>query len=314
VDTASVEVERPSGALGVSPAHEPADQADSTSSVYAVTLDCDTGGVLAPRWKAERYLSDAKFIQGAGRANRHLDGDTTFKEIRAVLDGLDEQETKEAPLVMHLMGHGFAATVPLSGIDSCMGNLLVQCKSCHDQRDAGTPDLCEVKPSLSSVAEGAEPGAHWRVLPPYTYRPFVARSCCTTHVASQDIMVTARHLKLLTVRVPLTEGNAQMLAMLAFRRLGGIIPPLTVTVRDKQLAQDYREGLRQFLGSVLDALGRLVLMVLAALSHLALVPSFLLVMLAVARHYGRRSESDDHMLPAPALQHQHRQGAVCLAV
>jgi len=98
-----------------------------------------------------------------------------------------------------------------------------------------------------------------------------------------------------------------------FEYLAATTVVATVTIRDKRLAHDYLAGLRRFLSGILVALRHLVVMIVAALSHLAQAPCFLLIMLAVARHYGRRGESDDRMLPAPALQPQRRQGAVCLA-
>jgi hypothetical protein len=87
---------------------------------------------------------------------------------------------------------------------------------------------------------------------------------------------------------------------------------IRVTTTSKQIAQDYQEGLRRFVDGILAALRLVIVAVLAALSHLATAPVFLLVMLATVRHYGYRGEPDGHFLPAPAAQPQRSLGAVRL--
>lgn len=282
--------------------HLPANEVDP--ALWAHIVPMQGGGAYVHGTgvgKTEHYLRNIGLAQRAGRVNRRLDGTTRLEEIRAVLDALDEQEAAGSALVLHL------APQP----DIVGPNLLIQCKSCHD-RLATPADLPTCDPLVSSAATiGAGPGTSWQVLPYYACRPFAIRSCCAARVVISEAVIAAVQIW----RMPPLNGvdRTSLLHEFFMQLCAAAVVPLTVTIQDKQLAQDYREGLRQLLGSMLDTLRNIAVMVLAALSHLAQAPPFQLVLIATTRHYGLRGDSDGHFLPAPALQGIPGWGAVCLA-
>lgn len=153
-------------------------------------------------------------------------------------------------------------------------------------------------------AAPTDDNARFRVLPTYAGRPFAlsAGACCrgSLPVITPETITTARA----------NSGDLDSIMKEIVVIARGVFG-LLVKTRDKRIAQDYREGLRRFLDGILAILRRVVVMVLAALSHSAVAPAFLLVILATVRHYGHRGEPDGHFLPAPALQ-PRSQGAVCL--
>jgi hypothetical protein len=149
------------------------------------------------------------------------------------------------------------------------------------------------------------PGAPWQALPYYANRPFAARSCCGARTITTEAVAAALTRKRARV-------HPTLLQLVRREHLRAVVP-LTVIIRDTQIAADYRQGLRCFVDVALDVLGRMLVMFLAALSHLAQAPSFLLVVLGAIRHYGRRGESDDH---APLITRMHpirHKGVACLA-
>lgn len=173
--------------------------------------------------------------------------------------------------------------------------------------------LTAAPPDASSGASASAPGvvdaaaddsAHYKVLLAYAIRPFAiaTRACCRASL--QTIMpdsITAAQAASGDVGSLLEE-----LLALARSAIG-----IRVTTSNKQIAQDYRHGLRRFVDGILAALRLVIVVVLAALSHLATALTFLLVMLATVRHYGHRGEPDGHFLPALAVQPQRSLGAVC---
>lgn len=281
--------------------HVPARVADSAPWSHLIPMQAGGTYVVGTGvGKTERYLRDIGLAQWTARVKR-------VREVtdlaHAALDALEEQEVSGSPLVLHLDGRRSNAMAP---------NLLVQCKSCHD-RLAAPADLPEREPLVLSVARAnAEPGAPWQALPYYTDRPFIARSCCGASTLTPEAVAAAvQHLKVPALR---TEGRMSSLRHEVIHMLIRVpIAPLTVTIRDEQLAQDYRQGLRGLVGGALEVLGRMAVMVLAALSHLAHVPSFLLVILGAMRHYGRRGESDGHFPLTLRVQPMTPRGAACLA-
>jgi len=207
-----------------------------------------------------------------------------------LLDGLDESEAEDGPLVLHFAGHGIrpAASRP----DVSVGNLLVECESWHYPKAAayGLPKSDGLVPS--SVHWHDEPGVPRQALPYDAPRPLTARSCCESSALTPEAVAAAQAREKLSAAN--AAGHMTLLHEFFHMQMREPVDSLTVIIQDKQVAQDYRQGLRCFVNVVLDVLGRMVVMILAALSRLAQTPSFLLVMLAVARHYGRRSEPDDH--------------------
>jgi hypothetical protein len=235
--------------------------------------------------------------------------DATLSAL-AFRERLNESEAEDGPLVLHLTGHGIrpAASRP----DLAVGNLLVECKSWYDPNAAayGLPKSDGLVPPW--VEWHDEPGAPWQALPHYAARPLTVSSCCGSSELTPEAVAAAQTRKKM-MPIPATAGKTEPLLHVA-TELWSVAPvSLTVIIQDKQIAEDYRQGLRCFVDVVLDVLGRMVVMVLAALSRLAQPPSFPLVMLAVARHYGRRGEPDDH---APLITRVHPirpPGAACVA-
>jgi hypothetical protein len=302
VDAVPVEPKDSGGIRFVYVAHEPTDVVGTSCWSQAFPT------------KMEYYLRSAiAHGQRPGRLNQLLDATMSAQEVRALVDVLDEQETEDSPLILRLTGHGTTAE---PRVDFVWGNLLFQCKE-HRLQAASKPDITEGDAAVSSSATDAEPGAPWQALPRYTDRPFIPRPCCGASVLTPEAVATAQSPKV-PVPAPMSsiefhEFAHRLMFDPVYRQLCAATAPLTVTIRDKQLAQDYRAGLRGLVGGMLDVLGRMIVMILAALSRLAQTPSFLLVMLAVARHYGRRGDGDAHALPASALQPKKQQGVVCLA-
>lgn len=296
-----------SGACFTCADHVPADEVDPGPWSHIVPMQAGGTYVLGTGvGKTDHYLRDIGLVQRAGRVNRVRDA---TDRAHAVLDALDEQEVAGSPLVLHLDGHRSSALAPQPGV--VRTNLLVQCKSCHD-RLATPADLTERDPLvLSAATVSAEPGARWQALPYYANRPFVGRSCCRASALTPEaVSVAVQHWK---TPVPRVVGGMSLLQELFPLRMRAPVAPLTVTIVDKQIAQDYRQSLRGLVGGVLEVLGRMLVMVLTALSHLAQVPSFLLVMLGAIRHYGRRGESDGHFPLTLRVQPMTPRGAACLA-
>lgn len=267
---------------------------------------CGTGGFLQAAIDALRV--------GRGRDHLNRLQGATYR-AHSVFDALDEQEAEDSPLVLQLEPQDNCW--PVRAADFIWNDLLIQCKSCHDHLDITTPDLPEYDAPAPQVVAPDALGACWQTLPRYTDRPFVPCSRCGESALTKETVAAARSPK---VPVPATMSRRELYELAIFvmcdpvyRQLCKIVAPLTVTIRDKRLAQDYRQGLRCFVDAVLDVLRRMVVMVLAALSHLAQAPPFLLVILGAIRHYGRRGESDGHSLLTLRVQPMTPRGAACLA-
>ena len=81
--------------------------------------------------------------------------------------------------------------------------------------------------------------------------------------------------------------------------LAGLYEPQPVTLFDYlDRLERLREHLLQRIDRCLTALRLALRLVLAACAHCPDVRSFVLVIVATSRHYGHRSEPDDHALPA----------------
>ena len=147
--------------------------------------------------------------------------------------------------------------------------------------------------------------ARFRALPAYAIRPF-ATSACACCRASLPVVTPET---ITAAQANSGDGGSIIEEFVAMARS---IVGIRVTTSNKQIARDYREGVRRFVDGILAVLRLVIVMVLSALSHSAVTPAFVLVMLATVRHYGHRGEPDGHFLPAPAAQPQRSLGAVCL--
>jgi serine/threonine protein kinase len=162
----------------------------------------------------------------------------------------------------------------------------------YDERRPAAVGRSAAKPYMavpSIPAFGADD--HRWELPPDAIWPFVIRSCCdgSTPGLSADIVGDAQ-----TVGAQVWSVGTEPRSLRVNR--WSTVVRLTVTIRDRQLVSDYREGLRRFLSALLALLLVVLAMVLAALSHQPQAPMFLLVMLRSIRRYGHRGDSDGHSL------------------
>jgi hypothetical protein len=74
-----------------------------------------------------------------------------------------------------------------------------------------------------------------------------------------------------------------------------------VSIRTAELARNYLVALLRLIDGILAAMYLVLVVVLAALMQQPLILTFLLILLAIARHYGHRGEPDGWVLPASAL-------------
>jgi hypothetical protein len=106
-----------------------------------------------------------------------------------------------------------------------------------------------------------------------------------------------------------TDGDAAADAILAQTRgnpfslfaAWGSGPPqavITLKVQVRLLVEDVRDGLLRFIDAILAAFSLVLVLLLAALAHRPAVTAFTLLLIAVARCFGRRGETDDLQLPA----------------
>jgi hypothetical protein len=154
------------------------------------------------------------------------------------------------------------------------------------------------------------PGAYWQALPTYGDRPFAVRNCCgKSSTALTRETVAAAHVPDRTL-VVWRAGYEEPTFHLSFRE---IVDSFTVTIRDKQLARDYRAGLLRLVDGILSALRLMLVRLLAALAHQAQATGFLLMLISAVRRYGRRGEPDHLPLPVSPLQPNRPWGAVRLA-
>jgi hypothetical protein len=288
MDVAPVEVKQHSGVQSAPAVLDPAGEVATPSplrpdplqggSTYVYNIGTGTG-------KTFLYVGMSDYAQKAGRVNRLRDATDLAHTVR---DTLNKHGAAENSLTLRIKAH----VGPIGRSDFESNGVFSLCMPSH--WDDG-------------------PGAPWQALPYYTNRPFVPRSCCGASVLTRELLAIGKTPRAPVCGIELHEFAHRLMWDPVYRLIYQPPAPLMVTIRDKQIAEDYRAGLRCLLVGVLDALGSLIVMFLAALAHLAQAPSFLLVMLAVARHYGRRGESDDHFLLTPRAQPMRPRGAACLA-
>jgi hypothetical protein len=248
-----------------------------------------------------------------GRANR-LILDTC--NVREFLGGLEPGEGDDNPEIryqVHLDIKPSNIVVPAGEprlIDSDVARCPVPERQWTTQRDSGwqgdfvyqAPAYDERRPAgvgspaakpYSAVPSIAALGvdARQRKLPAYAIRSFVIRDCCdgSTPGFSADIVGDAQTVDAQVWSVATEPWT------LSVNRWSTVVR-LTVTIRDRQLVSDYREGLQRFLNALLALLLLVLTMVLTALNHQPQAPTFLLVMLRSIRHYGHRGDSDGHSL------------------
>jgi hypothetical protein len=143
---------------------------------------------------------------------------------------------------------------------------------------------------------------HRRALPAYAVRPYLVQQCCLATPPFSTAMDVGGGSKSSAVTQELVWAHALASATMRF----------TVTFSDRQLFQDYKNGLLRLVDTLLASLLRMLVVLLAALAHQAIAPAFLLVMLRSIRHYGHRGEPDHLALPALAPTFDRRRGAVRL--
>jgi hypothetical protein len=261
------------------------------------------------------YTRVTDYSQTRGRLKRMLDDAVRAQRSVVALDGLDEAEDADHPLTLHFASHGRPESA--SGVDVMWGDIVSQCKSPQDRQAVSTAVLIEHEASVSSDSSAdAEIGSRWRALPLYGDQLLIPRTCCGTSTLTPEAVAAAVNHGLSAPPVPVMESDDVLrLSMYLHFALPQRFAPLTVTatIRDKRFVQEYREGWRRFLGGVLSLLRLMVVRLLTALSHLAWTPSFVLVMLATARRYGRRGDGDSHPMSAPTWHLIRPWGAARLA-
>jgi hypothetical protein len=311
---------------------EPPDKAHGSSWVHARSKDWVGEEAVYLVGSAGDPVPVSRVIDYNGHLKDLLDATYRAQSTMRVLDGLDEHEDADRPLILHFSGHMRPA--PVSQVDLVLDNLLLQCKSSHDALgtewsapskilfsgactaaplrllhlsacDSAAPD-----PAASDVDD--EIGARWRALPHYRDWSFAPRTCCGTSTLMPEAVGVAMNGDVIASPVPAMD-SLRTSSLHEYMHLLVPFAPITATILDKRFVQDYREGLRRFLGGVLALLYVMVVTLLAALSHLARTPAFLLVMLATARRYGRRGDGDSHLMSAPTWHPIRTRGAACPA-
>jgi hypothetical protein len=152
---------------------------------------------------------------------------------------------------------------------------------------------------LNVLTSGTVPAVRRRqALPAYAIRPYLVQQCCLTAPAP--------------VGTGGGTGSGSLLRQLAYLQLlVSTTPSFAVTFGDRRQLQEYKAGLLLLVDAFLACLLRMLVVLLAALAHQATAPAFLLIMLATARHYGRRGDPDHLSLPVALIFDQQR-GAVRL--
>jgi hypothetical protein len=250
----------------------------------------------------------------ASRGSKRLSDITNEARLtRDLLDQLDEDESANALSALRFAANG--DTVRLGRHDLVItgpNNFVVaECKSFRDlPGDAALGGSDGERRRPDTMIADEEAGVHWRALPVYAQRPFTSEACCVRAVPALAPGVVVGPLVPAATAKPEDEWACILLYIHAE------YPPrvrLRVTTQNRRLVRDHREGLRRFLSGVLILLQFMVVTLLTALSHLARTPSFLLVMLATARRYGRRGDGDCHLMSAPTWHPRQRWGATRLA-
>ena len=264
--------------------------------------------------KTEQYMQFILDSLMAHKGPKRL-SDVTDQARRArdLLDRLDDDESANALSALRFAAPG--DTVRLGSHDLVIKGpndfVLIECKSFQGRREAAALEAGDgARRQSAALTADEEAGAHWRALPMYAPRPFTCKACCAATVpASASAAVVSPQAP-----APGATAADRWVYMLLY--IAVEYPPyfgFRITTQDRRLLRDYHEALRRFVLVFLVRLDRMAVTLRAALSHLAQAPTFLLVMLATTRHYGRGGDSDGHFLPTPVLQGIQRRGAVCLA-
>jgi hypothetical protein len=265
---------------------------------------CGTGGFLIAATNVLTAAHVLDFDPPRGSRKQLSDVLGRVSRVRGVRDTLDKQEAADGPLMLRISAD-LAHPAVVDHLKRIGVNL------CRDLSVAPPPDLPVSDAPVPWAANwDAEPGAPWQTPPYYATRPFAARSCCGSSALAPEAVTAAWNSPLLVL---MADSGPELIHLIDCMEIGAAATPLTVTILDRQLAQDYRQGLRCFVDVVLDVLGRMVVMILAALSQLVQAPSFLLVMLAAARRYGRRGEPDDHASLITRAHPIRHKGVACPA-
>jgi hypothetical protein len=313
VDAVPVE---PKGSSGIPYAGASADLTDQVSSLSgAHALPMQDGST---RITCGMGTGKTLFTFSLVRAISASKGPMTLSDItnevertQALLAELDEDESADALSALRFAANG--DTVRLGRHDLAVYGpnnfAVIECKSFHDPVRAAREDSDRGRRRPAALVVDEEAGAHWRALPAYTRRSFTLQACCTMSVPASVSNVIGPSVPEATSS---PEDEWACILLIICEKY----PPcasIRTTTQSRRLVRDYHEGLRRFLFRVLMILRSMAVTLLAALSHQVQAATFLLVMLAVARHYGRRGDGDGHVLPVPALQPKKQQGAVCLA-
>lgn len=317
MDAEAVEPEDASGAQFADVMYEPADAVDSPFRGLASPLPDD--GVLRSingppgmgKTSIIRSIMEALSSSQTGDPGKRLSLITHENQrVQQLLAELDEDEHADVLPALRFAANG--DTVRLGRHDLVITGpnnfVVVECKSFASPVRAALEDSDRGRRLPATLTADEQAGAHWRALPLYAQRPLTLQACCTMSVPTSVSNVVGPPVPEATIA--LEEEWACILLWIC-----EMYPPrasIRTTTQSRRLVRDYREGLRRFLVGVQLFLRSMAVTLLAALSHQTQAPTFLLVMLATARRYGRRDDGDVHALPAPALQ-PIGQGAVCLA-
>jgi hypothetical protein len=263
-----------------------------------VTVELPLGAGSNWAW-IERTIAAVSYVTPHhGRANRLIHATDNMATVHGALLALDDADCSIANL-NRLIGFG-ACTEPDIGWPDDLKPVL-------DTLPATEPAGSARAVVGSTVStEDAEVTALWRALRTYGGASYTASACAYCQASLLEITPDA------VVAAHASDADPGSIIAALVASAHGVID-IRVTTCDPVLVKDHREGLRRLIGGILAALRLVLVMVLAALSHQAQAPTFLLVMLATTRHYGRHGDGDSHLLCAPALQIQRRKGAVCLA-
>lgn len=183
-------------------------------------------------------------------------------------------------------------------------------KACTAAPDAHVGSQPCPIPSATPAVPDMSADSHWRVLPAYGDRPFTPRACCSSStplswpgVAGDAASIDHAGLGLVcnTARNGHNDTRSGKSIDFAAVALAHLMGGFVVTIRSPQLARDYRAALVRFFDGILAALHQMLVLFLAVFAHQPRAVAYLLVMLATARHYGRRSEPEHRFLPALAV-------------
>lgn len=313
MDAVPVEPEGSHGTLFAGAPAEPAGGADCPlRSVTVPEQDCTTRGVPYGLVMGEALDFVTSFLARKG-FKQLSDLTDEIQRGRELLDQLDGDDSADALSALRFAANGDTVRLECHDlvVKGSLDFVVTDRKPVHDRPGDAAPSGSDGEPwRPDPLIADEEAGVHWRALPVYATRPFALRACCTATVPASAWTAVAR-----PSAQAMTEDERALLLLYRLWHMGAKYAShrLRVTTQNRRLVRDYREGLRRLLFGVLRLLRSMAVTLLAALSHLAQTPTFLLVVIATVRHYGRRGDSNGHFLPAPALQGIQRRGAACLA-